>query len=988
MIIAAGTRLAHYEIISPLGAGGMGEVYLAYDARLDRQLAVKLLPAQFTYDAARLQRFVQEAKAASALNHPNIITIYDVGEAGGAHYIALELIAGQTLRQRLRGAPLNVNEAVEIATQIASAVAAAHSAGIVHRDLKPENVMVRPDGVVKVLDFGLAKLPQRQAKPSQPPVDTEAPTLAYQQMAGAEKVAAPAQTLTTPGMLLGTVRYMSPEQARGLTVDARTDIFSLGVVLYEMLTGHAPFEGETASDLIAAILTSEPPAHEMPDAPAELQRIVAKTLHKDRAARYQTSAELLADLKELKQELAFAAKQRRAGSEAETQQIAAPAAITSPDLILKRRWLSRRALLLLPVALLILAVIVWLVWRGRPRATFDPASLKTVEVVSWRSVPGEGYSIGAFSPDGRMIAFTSTRSGNRNVWLKPVGSGEAVQVTKDEFRNENPIWSPSGEELAFLSSRGGQTGIWRIPYTGGTPALIKTFSESSVRLRSWSKDGATIYYEAQPRFFALDLKTGQATQLTDLDTAKLKAESFSIAPDGARVAYVSVGADGRSAVWIAPVRGGAPTQIADNAGHARNTVWHPDGERVLYSANVDGVYQIFAAYVDGQPPAQLTFSETNRFALDVAADGAKILYGSSKEESDIWGVRIDDGEEFALTSDIGSEFWPAVAPDGKTIAFQSVRNMSQGDKIFNCSLLTRPVSTDGQQFELVTNAFLPQWSPDGSQLAFMRLAGERLSLWTIRATGGAEKQLIPDGLPATVRTTLLSYHRVQASDYGWSPDGSSLAYCSDSSGQRNFWVITADGANNTQVTSNSDPNLFLHCPLWSSDGTRLAYSSTPNRVADGKMSYGVWITDIEAKNSKAVFQSDSFLRLIGWSAGAADLLLATVKGKTATGSPAEVSLVRITGDTSERRPLAVLQSAYLYNIHLSADRQMIAFTAHRDGRDNIWIMPASGGAAKRLTANNDARLYFSTLSWSPDGKAIYFSKQSRHSLLSIIINPK
>jgi eukaryotic-like serine/threonine-protein kinase len=306
-----GRSFGHYRILRPLGAGGMGEVYLAHDARLDRQLAIKLLPEQFTTDAARLQRFVQEAKAASALNHPNIITIYDVGEADGAHYIAFELIAGQTLRRHMRGARLQVNEAVDIATQIASAVAAAHSAGIIHRDLKPENVMVRPDGVVKVLDFGLAKLPQRQAKPSQPPVDTEAQTLAYQQIADAENLAPPAHTLTVPGMLLGTVRYMSPEQARGLTVDGRTDIFSLGVVFYEMLTGHAPFEGETASDLIAAILTSEPPAHEMPDAPAELQRILAKTLRKDKAARYQTSAELLADLKELQQELAFAAKQRR-----------------------------------------------------------------------------------------------------------------------------------------------------------------------------------------------------------------------------------------------------------------------------------------------------------------------------------------------------------------------------------------------------------------------------------------------------------------------------------------------------------------------------------------------------------------------------------------------------------------------------------------------------------------------------------------------------
>jgi Tol biopolymer transport system component len=602
-------------------------------------------------------------------------------------------------------------------------------------------------------------------------------------------------------------------------------------------------------------------------------------------------------------------------------------------------------------------------------------------------VPGEGYSVGAFSPDGRMIAFTSTRSGSRNVWMKPVGSGEAVQVTKDEFRNENPIWSPNGEELAFFSLRGNQLGIWRIPYTGGTPTLIKTFPES-VRLKSWSKDGATIYYETQQRLFALDVQTKQTAQLTDVDAVKTKAESFSIAPDGERVAYVRVGADGRSTVWIAPARGGASTQLASHAGHARNTVWHPDGEKVLYSVNVDGIYQIFGAYVDGQPPAQLTFGEANSFALDVSADGGKILYGSSKEESDIWGVRVDNGEEFALTSDIGSEFWPTVSPDGQMIMFQSVRNLSQGDKIFNCSLLTRPVNADGQQFELVTNAFLPQWSPDGRQLAFMRRAGRRLSLWSISATGGAERQLTPDELPPLVETTLLPYHRVQSSYYSWAPDSSRLAYCANDGGQHNFWIVSADGAHNTQVTSNNDPNRRLYCPLWSADGKRLAYSSKPDRAADGEMSYSVWITDVETKDSKAIFQSNSFLRLLSWSAGEPGLLLATFKGKTASGALTEVGLLRIAADTGAQQPLATLPSTYLYNIHLSADRQMIAFTSNRDGKDNIWVMPANGGAAKRLTTNNDARLYFSTLSWSPDGKAIYFGKQSRHSLLSMIINPK
>src|SRR6266571_4341715 len=268
MTIATGTRLGPYEILSPLGAGGMGEVYLAQDPRLNRKLALKLLPDKFTTDEVLLHRFEQEARAASALNHPNIITIHEIGEAEGRHFIATEFVEGQTLRQRMRQ-PLKLTEALETAVQIASALSAAHQSGIIHRDIKPENVMLRPDGLVKVVDFGLAKLAPR--KPVTP--DADADTLPMLK--------------TDSGVIVGTVAYMSPEQARGLDVDARSDIFSLGVALYEMVAGRPPFEGRTASDLIASILKSEPPplAESMPNAPAELERLVGKALRKDREQR-------------------------------------------------------------------------------------------------------------------------------------------------------------------------------------------------------------------------------------------------------------------------------------------------------------------------------------------------------------------------------------------------------------------------------------------------------------------------------------------------------------------------------------------------------------------------------------------------------------------------------------------------------------------------------------------------------------------------------
>jgi len=320
MPIPPGTRFGRYEVRAPLGAGGMGEVYLAQDVQLGRKVALKLLPADLMQNIDRLRRFEQEARAASALNHPNILTIFEVGRTEEIHFIATEFIDGKTLRQHLAHAPLSVSEVLDIAIQVASALTAAHEAGIIHRDIKPENIMLREDGIVKVLDFGLAKLTESQTVAA----DTSAPTVPKAQ--------------TEPGVVMGTVQYMSPEQARGLTVDARTDIWSLGVLIYEMLAHRTPFEGATRSDIVAAILNKEPSplARYAPEAPAELERIVTKALAKEKNERYQTVRDLAIDLRRLKQRLDVEAELKRTGqadardSEFKTRAVEREKAETAP----------------------------------------------------------------------------------------------------------------------------------------------------------------------------------------------------------------------------------------------------------------------------------------------------------------------------------------------------------------------------------------------------------------------------------------------------------------------------------------------------------------------------------------------------------------------------------------------------------------------------------------------------------------------------------
>lgn len=970
MSVSAGKNFGHYKIISSLGAGGMGEVYLAEDARLERRVALKILPEKFVHKSDRLIRFVREAKAASALNHPNILTIYEIGEAEGVNFIATEFIDGETLRSRLKKGKLPVSELLSIAVQTAEALTAAHAAGIVHRDIKPENIMIRRDGYVKVLDFGLAKLTERQNDAA----DSEAETRQL--------------VKTVPGMILGTITYMSPEQTRGLaTIDARTDIWSLGVVIFEMLVGRPPFTGETTSDLIASILTAEAPylSKMSSDCPRELDRIVAKTLRKDREERYQVIKDLALDLKCLRKDLEFSSEFERVTDGAQTNQTAN---------IVKQTTVSEKArqfygFQILAAALLIVSAIGVFWWfsggNAKQPEVAEISALKTVEIVNWAGAPGEFYSVGSFSPDAKMIAFTSTKDGSRNVWIKQTASGEAVQITKDEFKNSSPVWSPNGEELAYFSTRGEQAGIWRIPVLGGSPKMIAPLGRrGNVGLRFWSKTNQ-VYYESDGNLFAADAHAGNVRQITDFDDKSIKLKSIALSPDEQRIIYVTN--EGKNwSVWTKPLNEDAPAKIASADSEIKNTVWHPDNQRVFYSAEVAGTFQIFVTGINASQPKQLTFGERDIFALDASSDGTKILYGSAKEESDIWSVNLADGKESVVASDINSELWANVSPDGKTLVYQSIKNLSQGNKMFGGSIFKKSLKSNEPPAQLVESGFLPVWSPDGRQISFMRLAGEKYSIEIVKASGGEPKQIAAEGV-YPVSYTILPYNRTRTSEFSWSPDSSKLAYVSRQNGNDNIRMINADGSNDSQLTDNNDSKFLLYCPLWSPDGGRVAFMSKQD-VNNGKTNYGIWVTDTESKNAKMVIQRNSFLRVVGWAASGGELILAATELSPIMGLQPAVTLLRVEIETGKTSDIAVLKETYLYNIHLSPDKKTIAFAAHRDGKDDLWTIPAAGGEARKVTSNNDARLYFSSLAWSPDNNSIFFGKQSRYSLLSMLTNFK
>jgi serine/threonine protein kinase len=689
--VAFGERIGPYTVIELLGAGGMGEVYKAHDQRLDRHVAIKFLSRRVAQDPASLERFEEEARAASALNHPNICTVYDVGEFCERPYLVMELLEGQSLKERIAQKPLGAREIASIGGQVCTALQAAHDKKIVHRDIKPANIFITHGGQVKVLDFGLAK---RGVEPT--PLQSDASTQS--------------SMFIVTGTVKGTLAYMSTEQAVGADVDARSDIFSFGVVLYEMATGHPPFRGKTPAGILGSILTESPakPSSVNTTVPVKLDRLILKALEKDPGNRHQSAQELAGDL----------------------------AALTG---------LPWRHPLIAVSALALLAGLAVMIWLAR-QPTPGPRPQFFTQLTD---NPGEEL-YPSLAPDGKSFLYQSRASGKWEIHLKRVGEQNSVSLTKDSAYDDfQPAFSPDGERVAFRSERDGG-GIFVMGASGENVRRLTRFGYNP----AWSPDGKEIVcstaffirpqerYRPNTQLFRVNAATGEARAISGPSDAAQPNWS----PHGYRIAYWGYPKGPRD-IWTVPAGGGDPVPVTADVALDWSPVWSPDGRYLYFSSDRGGSMNLWRVRIDevtGKTQGaaeQFTTPAQYSGLMSFSRDGRQMAYAAQARDLNLYRVGFDpvgeksSGESVAVTSGSTPLADPSFSPDGQWIVFNShvtpqnlfiVRGDGSGLRQL----------TDGGQMDKC-----PNWSPDGRQIAFFSARTGRFQVWTIKPDGsGLERR--------------------------------------------------------------------------------------------------------------------------------------------------------------------------------------------------------------------------------------------------------
>ncbi|HSQ79510.1 MAG TPA: protein kinase [Candidatus Bathyarchaeia archaeon] len=908
-MLQAGQTLLHYRILEKIGEGGMGAVYKAQDTHLDRFVAVKVLPHDRMADADRRQRFVQEAKAASSLNHPNIIVVHDIAADGGLDFIVMEYVEGRTLDQLIGRKGLRLNEALGYAAQIADGLAKAHAAGIVHRDLKPTNVMVTAEGRVKILDFGLAKLVEGG------PAGDLGPTAT---LGLAER------PRTEEGYILGTVSYMSPEQAEARPVDARSDIFAFGAVLYEMLTGQRAFQRESRIATLAAILNEEPkPAADLNDTlPPDVGTVLVRCLRKDPQRRWQNMADLRVVLQDLKDD-SESGRLRRPEAAAKGRRI--------PALI----WIG------LSAALAIAAGALWLL---RPKAggpvEYEITRMTFDSRVSWSP---------SFSPDGKMFVYSSNRGGpgRFDIWLQQVAGGAPLRLTTDGANNSFPCFSPDGSKVAFNSGRDG--GIFEIGLLGGS---VRKLADRGLRPR-YSPDGSRIVCLSVPAAYGIEpikilLIPAKGGDPVLFEPEYYVADFMSGAgpiwsPDGRYILFNGgrIGDPSSLDWWAAPVAGGPPVRTGAHAALRLTSVWQSPaawtGSYVYFSigTTVEGV-NIYRVRLDARtlkvsgPPEPITSGAGIQYGVSALADG-RIVYAHITWLARLFTIdaRPDEGlvtgTPAYIADDLTAKFGPALSLDGSKLvygAFSGLRNDHFEVRVRDAATgKERAVPVDVSQFGQD-----PRLSPDGTVLSFkdVRNGSVRTLLMDVNEAAAREvcESCNIQGFYADPR-----YALVEEKDGG-------LVKLDLSTGQRTAVLETIGGRISEPALSPDDR--YIAFILGKADG-RAVLALAP--LAAGPPAEKDWIV---------LFDEDSYLGSPAWSPNGRMLYYLSERDGTC-----KVWCQPLDGRT--KQPVGPSRIAFdpgPYEIDLNVPRGNAAVTVG-SGRLAIWAASSTGNiytaAPKRKT---------------------------------------
>jgi len=802
--LIAGTTIGHYKIASLLGRGGMGEVYLARDSRLGRNVALKLLPPSLTQDEDRVRRFKLEARAASALNHPNILTIHNIEEMNGVSIIATEYIEGTTLRQRLAGGKLQLGKALDLAIQVASALSAAHQAGIVHRDIKPENIMVRPDGYVKVLDFGLAKLTEQRAVNS----ETESRNVTALR--------------TDTGTVMGTSSYMSPEQARGMPVDQRSDIFSFGTVFYEMLTGEQAFRRDSDIDTLHAVIHDQPAGLSGFSAklPSAVQLVVRRCLEKEAEHRYENGAELVTSLKR------------------------AHTALSGPKWSTWPRWRERWRFALIGVVLIALGILAisWLK-RSSERTSLPVAKGPLVPMRTVRLTAARGQaSVPRFSPDGKQVTFSSTGDGGDNwdVYVKLLDGGAEKRLTTDPGVDGSPVWSSDGQYIAFSRMSGsppGERAIYSVPVLGSPERKLYTARSAWsgwAGVIDWSPKGDFIAFsdtdvnDGPFRIYLLTVATRERQPLTSTPEKGANDWQPAFSPDGQKLAFVRSLFDGVSDLYVMPTDGGEPHRLTFDNQDIWGVTWSPDGQSIVFGSTRAGIMNLWRIAPGGGEPELLLGGTQSASYPAFSRQGQRLAYVAASVATTMWRVDlpVSLGKSSRSSPLLTSTAWEGVmqiSPDGKRIAFSSDRSGAQ--EVWVCD-------SDGSN-PLALTAFghrkmgSPAWSPDGRFIAFDARVEAKADIYVIGADGGQPRRLTND--PGVDEMPI------------WSHDGRWVYFASDRSGDLELWKMHPEGGEAVRVTTNGGSPA-----LESRDGRYVYYQK-------GIATPGLWRMPVEGGIEELVF---------------------------------------------------------------------------------------------------------------------------------------